>query len=325
MTLLRLLLILLLSSAAFAQDTTVTLFRAAAVQFLPDSTKPKDDNGRTISASVTLPRFAVPVRIHAHIVIQPVAKDERTVCDRWDRAGNLRLAVNGQPDLEIVRFMTSYGGRTEHDVDVSFLAPVLQGPRTVRFFIDTWTSPAWTVDAELRYTPDTTYSSPDWVLPVYYTDSFNRQDMPQGVKVPVTLPAGLARVVMIYFSTGHCTDGTDADEFISKANVISVDGRVAARVHPWRTDCRQYRDRNPYTSHWTDGSWSSDYSRSGWCPGCEVTPQEFDLTDHLTAGRHTLGFAIENMRPRDDKGQFGYWRVSGYLVGWKTLPELWKN
>ena len=47
--------------------------------------------------------------------------------------------------------------------------------------------------------------------------------------------------------------------------VLAVDGVVVARFHPWRDDCLEFRDRNPYCARWTDGSWSSDYSRSGWC------------------------------------------------------------
>ena len=80
---------------------------------------------------------------------------------------------------------------------------------------------------------------------------------------------------------------------ISKANVISVDGVVVARFHPWRDDCRRFRDRNPYCARWTDGSWSSDYGRSGWCPGKD--------------------------------GHYGYWRLSAHLVGWDRPPRLWLN
>ena len=45
----------------------------------------------------------------------------------------------------------------------------------------------------------------------------------------VLVPAGLRRVELAAISTGHCTDGTDADEFITKDNVtIDIDATVAA-------------------------------------------------------------------------------------------------
>jgi hypothetical protein len=307
----------------------VVVFRDAPIQFRPDSTaggKEQTDpqTGRLATTQVRLPELAGPYRIKALLTVKPVPKSEREVYDRWDRAGNIRIAL-GEREIEIVRFITSYGGRTEHELDVTELAPLLRGECTIRAFIDTWVNPGWKIDFALRYIPVREYDNAAWAAPVFYTDSFNAAGMPRGSEVQVVVPKGLARVVLRYLSTGHCTDGIDADEFISKANVISVDGVVVARYHPWRDDCRRFRDRNPYTSHWTDGSWSSDYSRSGWCPGVEVLPMEFDLTDHLTPGKHTIRFRVEEMRPKDEKGNFGYWRISAALIGWKKIPALWRN
>lgn len=311
---------------------TVPLFQGAMVHFNPDSAGfyagpglTAEEDGRVARLQASLPEPAFPCRIKALVTLYPVPQDERTVHDRWDRAGNIRLVSEGAPDLEIVRFITAYGGRTDHEIDVSELAPLLRGDRSLRAFIDTWSSPGWRIDLALRYEPDSTYSAPTWAAPVFYADSFNRKEHPAGVSVPVQVPEGLARIVLRYFSTGHCTDGRDEDEFVSKANVISVDGVVVARFHPWRDDCRQFRERNPYCSRWTDGSWSSDYSRSGWCPGAEVLPTEFDLTDHLTPGPHTIRFVIEEMRPADEQANFGYWRVSASAIGWDKPPRLWKN
>jgi hypothetical protein len=247
------------------------------------------------------------------------------VADRYDRAGNVRLAIGDGPDLEIVRFMTAYGGRTAYEIDVSHLAPLLRGRRQFRAYVDTWVSPAWRLDFSLRYAPADSFPAPTWAAPLFYAENFNAEQNGGGDSVTVTIPKGLSRVVMKYVSTGHCTDGRDEDEFVSKANVIAVDGVVVARVHPWRDDCRTFRDLNPYCARWTDGAWSSDYSRSGWCPSQAVTPMEFDLTDHLTPGRHTVRFSVEGMRRRDQEGHYGYWRLSACVVGWARPPALWKN
>lgn len=315
--------------AGAAAPTDVQIFRDAPIEFRPDSTAGKDakdpmQSGRVIATNVHLPEIDGPHRIRALLTIKPVPKTEREVFDRWDRAGSIRVETpNGE--VEVLRFITSYGGRTEHDVDVTELAPLLRGDRTFRAFIDTWVSPAWRIDLTLRYQPVPEYDNATWAAPVLLEDSFNSQEMPRGQEVSIQIPKGLTRVVLRTISTGHCTDGTDADEFISKANVISVDGVVVARYHPWRDDCRRYRERNPYTSHWTDGSWSSDYSRSGWCPGVEVSPMEFDLSDHLTPGKHRIRFVVEGMRPKDGNGNFGYWRLSACAIGWDKAPALWRN
>jgi hypothetical protein len=240
------------------------------------------------------------------------------VYDRWDRAGNVRLEIPDHPDVELVKFITAYGGRTEYDVDLSHLAPLLHGPCLFKGFVDTWVSPGWKMDFSLTFTPDTQVVNPVWVGDVIYNESFTR-DSPgdKGAEVSVYIPDSLSRVLLHYYVSGHCTDGADADEFVQKDNVIYVDNFVVYRYRPWRDDCRRFRPINPYCRRWTDGSWSCDYSRSGWCPGDIVEPLELDLTDHLKPGMHTMRFVIENIRPKDDKGNYGYWRVSAQLLGWR--------
>ncbi len=306
----------------FANAESIPIFTANGIHFNQDEPGKFDtdsvqaeDNGRVITRTVSLPDPSGQ-RITAHFVINPIPKDEVSVCDPWDRAGNVRIAVPGQPDCELIKFITAYGGRTEYKIDVSELAPVLSGPVTFKAFIDTWLSPAWTVDLDLQYAPDSLERVSTWVQPLMYVESFNRETYADtGLAVSVEIPEGQNRVILHYYVSGHCTDGRDEDEFVKKDNVISVDGVVVYRFQPWRDDCRQFRDINPYTRRWSDGYWSSDYSRSGWCPGDYVKPLELDLTDHLTPGPHTINFMIENVRPKDADGHFGYWRISAQLLG----------
>ncbi len=317
------------------RSTTIAVFRNVALHFHPDSASKyegrharAEEKGRVARTTVALPSPSVlrhPHRITALITVRPEPKGDREVHDRYDRAGNVRLSGGKGPDLEIVRFMTAYGGRTDYEVDVSHLAPLLQGRREMLAFIDTWSSPGWRLDFSLRYERADSFPMATWAAPLYYAENFSAETRAGGDSVAITVPAGLERVAMKYVSTGHCTDGRDEDEFVSKANVISVDGVVVERFHPWRDDCRKFREMNPYCARWTDGSWSSDYSRSGWCPSQVVEPREIDLTDHLTPGSHTLRFAVESMRPKDAAGHYGYWRLSAALVGWARKPALWKN
>lgn len=316
---------LLLSCGSACAGESVTVFTGNAIQFAPDSSARFDtpevharDNGRVIARTLTLPTLTGPTRITAHLVLNPVPQDELVVFDKWDRAGNIRLFVPDNPDIEIVKFITSYGGRTEYTVDVSYLAPLLTGKQTILGFIDTWVTPAWTVDFSLTYESDTSLQAPDYAEGVLYEESFTNEAFgSDGIESRFTIPKDLSRVKLYYFVSGHCTDGRGADEFEPKDNVISVDDYVVYRYQPWRDDCRQYRAINPYTRRWSDGYWSSDYSRSGWCPGAEVLPLELDLTDHLTAGEHAMRFVIEDIRPKDAEGNYGYWRVSAVVVGWK--------
>ncbi len=276
------------------------------------------DYGRVITRVVELPKLSNPTHITGHLVLKPIPKDELEVYDRWDRGGNVRLEIPGNPDIELIKFITAYGGRTEYDVDLTPMATLLQGKCLLKGCVDTWVSPAWKMDFSLEYVADSQVVAPTWVKGILYEESFTREKMGDtGVQVDVDVPAGMKRVMMRYYVSGHCTDGTDADEFVQKDNVIRVDGQVVHRYRPWRDDCKRFRAVNPYCRRWTDGSWSCDYSRSGWCPGDTVAPLELDLTDHLTAGRHTVHFVIENIRPKDGKGNYGVWKVSAQLLGYR--------
>jgi hypothetical protein len=315
---------------------TVHVFHQAMVHFLPDSADRYAatglewrDNGRIVARTVDLPSFPGPHCILARLTIHPVPKSESTVHDPWDRAGTIRLVVPGAADLEVVKFVTAYGGRTEHTVDVTELAPLLGGRRTFLGFIDTWLTPAWRVDLALEYRPIPARRpavefvpmadpvAPDWIHPLLYDESFDAvDDSAGGIRIPVDIPEEIDSLVVRYLVSGHCTDGRDADEFVTKWNVVSIDGVEVARFQPWRDDCRRFRDVNPYGRRWTDGSWSPDYSRSGWCPGDAVLPRFLAVTPVPAAGRHDVRLRVEGVRPKDASG-LGYWRVSAALLGWR--------
>ncbi len=270
-----------------------------------------------------LPQWAPPARILATVATKPIIKDPQAVHDKWDRAGNVCLRVPGMPDIEVIKFVTAYGGPSEHTLDVTHLAPLLRGDCTFAGFVDTWISPGWKMDFELVFEehpgPDPIYreTTPDWAYGILNEQAVRQSLLAEGeLAVDVDIPTGMGRVVMNYFVSGHCTDGTDADEFVSKDNVIYVDGREVRRFKPWRNDCRRFRTVNPYCRRWSDGSWSADYSRSGWCPSDQVRPVEIDLTRYLAPGKHVIRFDIENVRPEDENGHYGYWRVSSHLLGW---------
>ncbi len=114
-----------------------------------------------------------------------------------------------------------------------------------------------------------------------------------------------------YISTGH--GGWDGgDEFIPKTNTILIDGKPAFTHTPWRQDCGCYRDLNPVSGNFWNGLSSSDYSRSGWCPGTATQPVYFDLSPWADGKEHSLTVAIPQGKPVE--GMFSHWAVSGALI-----------
>ena len=114
-----------------------------------------------------------------------------------------------------------------------------------------------------------------------------------------------------YISTGHGGWG-EGDEFVPKANTILIDGKVAFTHTPWRQDCGCYRDLNPVSGNFWNGLSSSDFSRSGWCPGTATQPVYFDLMPWADGKDHTLTVAIPQGKPVE--GMFSHWAVSGALI-----------
>ncbi|MGQ0723250.1 MAG: peptide-N-glycosidase F-related protein [Candidatus Eiseniibacteriota bacterium] len=323
---------------ALPDPITVHVFHDDVLHFTPDDpgrwSRPQvtpSESGRGVSRTVTLAPPPSPFRIVARVATRPIPADAQSVHDKWDRAGNVRLIVPGGADVEIVKFVTAYGGATTHEVEVTHLAALLTGSVTFAGFVDTWTSPGWRMDFALEFLPQSPEPAPDWMAEwtegeepappdwvhgVLYEPEVTAALMAAGDReAEVNIPAGTRRVMLHVLSSGHCTDGRGADEFETKEHVVLVDGVEVRRFAPWRTDCARFRDRNPHCRRWFDGSWSSDFDRSGWCPGDVVEPIVVDLTAALRPGDHRMAFRVEGVRPKDDAGH-GYWRVSASLLGW---------
>ncbi len=123
--------------------------------------------------------------------------------------------------------------------------------------------------------------------------------------------AALKSAKLRYISTGHGGWG-EGDEFVPKTNTILIDGKPAFTHTPWRQDCGCYRDLNPVSGNFWNGLSSSDFSRSGWCPGTATQPVYFDMMPWADGKEHTLTVAIPQGKPVE--GMFSHWAVSGALI-----------
>lgn len=229
------------------------------------------------------------------------------------------VAPNGA-EVEIMRFVTPFGGPATFTADLTAFAPLLEGETSLRVWISTWKNPAWRVTLKLDYTTaGVGYRRPEWAKPIFNGEITAEQS---SLKTTITVPEGLARPRLHLLSTGHATDGMGGDEFISRSHVIRIDGVEVARWRPWSEDGGPLRRMNPTSGRMTIDDrelWASDLDRSGWHPGLLVEPTRIPLPE-LTAGPHEIELRIENIRPKDQSG-YGYWRVSGIVVA----DEPWPN
>lgn len=244
------------------------------------------------------------------------------------------------PPLELMRFFTPFGvgkynSRTKiegynwadsvlYRQDITDLLPRLSGDVWVGVYIGNYDKGGHIISLNLKYYPadegeKDTVQHRFWIEPVFNTlnilemagQNYGRMFGNDSLTVRINIPAGLKTLKLRYISTGHGGWG-GGDEFNQKLNTLLIDGKKVFEYIPWRTDCAEYRLSNPSSGNFGNGISSSDYSRSGWCPGTTTSPVIIPLND-LVPGWHTFRIAIPMGKP--EGGSFSAWNVSGCLIG----------
>ena len=297
-------------------------------------------NGQAVQRTMALPAVKLGEqglgKLEAVIHVKPIShtRSSRAAAARvirWSRMGALVLARD--PDLEIasdddpetneielVRFITGYGGEATFRQDVTALLPLLRGTVTLRAYISTYMNPGWLISVDLEYTPASTPRRPAYAVPI-----MNNQGViatANTVKARITIPFGLENVRLRLITTGHATDGAGGDEFTPRANTVRVDGREVARMRPWASPSGSNHAANPMSGRITIQGrelWSSDLDRSGWVPG-EVVAVSLIPLPELRPGDHEIEVSVLGIRPEDAGENFGYWRISAIVVADEPWP-----
>ncbi len=222
--------------------------------------------------------------------------------------------------------------------NITDLYPLLEGEAYVGVFIDTWTSEGYVVSValDIEETEVACEALPKrhvesvlntvYYIGQSYPDIFARQDL----STTFTIPEGAKNVRLKYIVTGH-GGHSGGDEFTERRNIVSVDNQEVLNFIPWRTDCASFRRFNPTSGVWLQKRLaayigekgyaekeieetlaSSDLSRSNWCPGSDVMPEEVAL-ENIQPGEHTLTVSIPEAAPVDNE-KLNHWLVSAYLV-----------
>lgn len=245
-----------------------------------------------------------------------------------------------KPLVEIMRFFTSFGigqfndkvtvygqqweDSTLYKQDVTELLPVLQGEQWIGVFIGNYDKGGHKVSLKLKYYPGSMTVSEKpakkyWISPLFNTlnvmemsgQEYGTMFGDDSLKVEFTVPEGVKNVQMRYITTGHGGWG-GGDEFNQKMNTVLLDNQVLFQFTPWRGDCATFRRYNPASGNFWNGVTSSDYSRSGWCPGTATNPYYYPIPD-LKPGKHQVKVAIP--LGKNEGGSFSAWNISGVLIG----------
>lgn len=244
------------------------------------------------------------------------------------------------PPIEIMRFFTPFGInhfnerrlvpglKWENSVlykqDVTELSASLRGEVWIGAFIGNYDKGGHTFSLKLKYYPESfevneNKESDQWVYSIFNTlnimemagQSYATMFKNDSLEMEIIIPENVENIYLRYISTGHGGWG-GGDEFNQKLNEIFIDDQLVFNYIPWRTDCGTYRDYNPASGNFQNGMSSSDYNRSGWCPGTITNPVYIPLKN-LKPGKHTLKVAIP--MGKKEGSSFSSWNISGVLIG----------
>jgi len=201
-------------------------------------------------------------------------------CDPWDQPAKLMINKNGE-NYEIARYITPYGvacgGWTW---DITDFRSLLVNEVDWVSYVQVWWASGWLVSVELQLiegSPLYPYSKvtklwneDNWV----YGDPDISYDFPE--KEVLIQPETVAAKIRMTM-TGHGQGNTlNAAEFSEFTHHIWIDGEEVFEQHLWKDDC----DQNSCSPQ--NGTYL--YSRSGWCPGQDVQPWEWDINGYFAPG-----------------------------------------
>lgn len=264
-----------------------------------------------------------------------------------DRRGNryqgFVATADYYPLVELVRFFTPFGVHYYNDriqiaglawadeayykQEVSDLRHYLSGDVLIGAYIGNYDGGGHRLTVDLVAYPNnevwqTGGDDSCWSMPLINTcnvmemggQTYGRLFATDSLTVDFEIPADVHQLRLRYISTGH--GGWDSgDEFTPRENSIIIDDTICFRHTPWRSDCGTYRALNPVSGNFWNGTSSSDFSRSGWCPGTASQPVYFEL-GNLKPGHHRLTIAIP--QGADIDGGFNAWNLSLMLLGSRT-------
>jgi len=242
------------------------------------------------------------------------------------------------PIVELVRFFTPFGVKHFNDrvqlegldwedeayykQEITDLMPLLNDDVWVGAFIGNYDGGGHIVTLDLKAYPNSELwefsDQKKRVMPLFSTcnvlemggQNYGKIFGTDTLRVEFDIPEGFSSIRLRYICTGHGGWG-EGDEFVPKQSEIVVDGKERFLFTPWRSDCGTFREFNPVSGNFWNGTSSSDYSRSGWCPGTATQPVYFDLSN-LKPGHHVMTLSIPQGDPVE--GGFSHWNVSGALI-----------
>ena len=215
-------------------------------------------------------------------------REEFGNCDAWDAIQTLYLCDPADPTdcntLEIARYITTYHREGRWVVDVSPLLPLLRDGGTQRFHLN---GPRGGHFVSLRLLLGNTGkdTTPFAIEPLWEGGTFDETYNERHPPISFDVPADATKAELVVVVSGHGFGNTpNCSEFCDHQHSFTVGGGSYLVDHPdiGNTEgCLQQIDQGTVPNQ--SGTWW--FQRSSWCPGKQVDPWVFDITDQVQPGQ----------------------------------------
>lgn len=250
-----------------------------------------DDTGA--EATVTLPDAATLATFDTLEVDLTTSCDDhdQSRCWEWDRLATLRLCDEEGCDVELARWITTYGREGRWVTDITHALALLGegGARRLRWdgsvtrTTEESVDRRYVLDLRLRFSNRGKGERPVAATPVFRGGRFDEAYNEAQAPVRFTPPAGATRVELVTLITGHGfgAEASNCAEFCNHTHHFSLDGDPAIVLTHERAGrprgCLDMLDEGVVPNQF--GTWP--FGRAGWCPGHDVSPWRADLSAAL--------------------------------------------
>jgi len=207
-------------------------------------------------------------------------------CDAWDAGNRLHLCDADDPtvceDL-VSRWITTYHREGRWLVDASEALPRLAagGARSFRYV---GARGGHHTTVRLLFGNTGKGAAPFAMEPLWEGGGWSETYDDDHGPMTISVPADATRVHLSVTLTGHGqTSEFNCAEFCDHQHTFSVGGESWTAEHPEMGNqhgCLNQIDQGTVPNQY--GTWW--FERSSWCPGKQVDPWVFDITDHVTPG-----------------------------------------
>jgi len=239
-------------------------------------------------------------------------------CGPWDYLARLYVRDDEGQDVEIARFITSYGRETHWIVDATVALPLLRSGGTRHFtwdFAPEWNPQPTATRISLHFADQDRGIHPTRLVPLFtggpFGAGYNERE-----PLTVDIPATARHVELWSLITGHGAATAQCAEFCPHQHVFTVNGQWYLTAFAEANDDEGCIDRvGDGMVPNQGGTWW--FGRGGWCPGAAVRPWVVDVSTEVVPGEPaTLTYKgqLAGTDPPDDAGEIV---LSSYLLIWE--------